>query len=114
MKKSVTDIELMSDEALMHCAWELLTNRGMISKKGRALAQRRIRKLGGTFFVSLNSCVAVGFDDDARHFWSSWGFGKPNTSESDCYAIGVTLSHAMHKLGNGCAKIGAKMYFSHS
>ena len=106
---TVTQIAALNNDLLVSRAWTLLTNVkscGGASRKGWALAQRRLRAMGYRFFLGYST------ESGAR----AWGILAPGQSVpewADFYAVGVTLDHAAHKLGNGHACRGWRCTSKH-
>ena len=96
-------VRQMTDETLIARAWAILTNIRLCgggTRKGRQLAQRRVRRLGWRFFL----LPRVG--EDA----SEWGMIAPGESGPDGAVVGVSLGHCAHQLGGGNATRGWTIY----
>ena len=109
---TASQVASLSDAQLIEQAWTLTTNIracGGASKKGLALARRRLRRLGVRYFLGGWS------DSEESSAGTCWGMivpGQPDTTAGlEWVVTGVTPGHAAHKLGGGSAKAGWKRYW---
>lgn len=106
---TLTDVRELSDEALLDRAWDLLTNFGRASKAARREVQRRIRGLGCRFFLGFK------YEDEETNGYSQWGLllkGEEPPAYLDFVEVGVSLDACAHKIGDGNAPQGWRIYWN--
>jgi hypothetical protein len=109
MKQNSVNVDIvkaMTDYQLVNAAWTLLTNNrqcGGGTVKGRALAQRRLRRMGFKFYLGR---------DGNGNIWGMVAMNETIPVGIDHIEIGVTLNHCAHKLGKGDATKGWKFVWS--
>ena len=97
-------------DSLIERGWELLTSRGYSSKGARPILQRRLRAAGVRYFIGHYT------EDRENYEWSQWGMltsgEQPPSIGGIRIETGVSLNHAAHKFGDGCAKRGTQRYMA--